>query len=147
MHHKCTRMMKTKKYLRESYYHRIECTAATFLAAFMLRRPLNSAVWVTTTHRKPESVSDRTGPLVEAQMINKCRIIMDQRELYNVRDPPWGRDQETEKEHCSNQNYTCTLFSWFIWTLASSNSEFIQFYVPCSCLIIFNIHISRCLIH
>ena len=81
-------MMGTQKYLRESYYHRIECTATTFLAAFMLKRPLNSAVWVTTTHRKPERVSNRTGPQVEAQMINKCRIKMDQRELYNVRDPP-----------------------------------------------------------
>ena len=80
--------MGTQKYLRESYYRRIECTATTFLAAFMLRRFLNSAVLTTTTHGKPERVSDGTGTQVRAQMINKCRIKMAQREIYNIRDPP-----------------------------------------------------------
>ena len=81
-------MMGTQKYLRESYYHRIECTAVTFLAAFMLRRPLNSAALATTTHRKLERVSDETDTQVRAQMINKYRIKMAQKKLYNVRDPP-----------------------------------------------------------
>ena len=88
VHHKRIRMMGTQKYLRESCYHHIEYTTATFLAAFMLRRPLNSVVLATTTHRKPERVSDGTSTQVRAQMINKCRIKMAQRELYNVRDPP-----------------------------------------------------------
>ena len=88
MHHKHIRMMGTQKYLRESCYHRIECIATTFLAAFMLKRPLNSAVLATTTHRKPEKVSDGIGTQVRAQMINKCRIKMAQREIYNIRDPP-----------------------------------------------------------
>ena len=35
VHHKHIRMMGTQKYLRESYYYRIECTATTSLAAFM----------------------------------------------------------------------------------------------------------------
>ena len=60
VHHKRIRMMGTQKYLRESYYHCIECTAATFLATFMLRRSLNNAVLATTTHRKPERVSNGT---------------------------------------------------------------------------------------
>ena len=42
----------------------------------------------TTTHRKPERVSDGTSTQVEAQMINKCKIKMFHSELYNVRDPP-----------------------------------------------------------
>ena len=88
VHHKRIRMMGIQKYLRKSCYHRIECTAATFLAAFMLRRPLNSTVLTTTTHRKLERVSDGTDTQVKAQMINKCRIKMAQRKLYNVRDPP-----------------------------------------------------------
>ena len=67
-------MRGTQKYLRESCYHHIECTAATFLTAFMLKRPLNSAILVTTTHRKPKRVSDGTGTQVMAQMINKCRV-------------------------------------------------------------------------
>ena len=60
MHHKRTRNMGTQKYLRKNYYHRIECPAANFLAAFMWIRPLNSTVLVITTHRKPERVSDVT---------------------------------------------------------------------------------------
>ena len=88
MHHKCIRMIGTQKYLRESCYHRIECIAATFLAAFMLRRPLNSAALAITTHKKPEGVFNGICTQVRAQMINKCRIKMAQMELYNVRDSP-----------------------------------------------------------
>ena len=88
VHHKRIRMIGTQKYLRETCYYRIECIAATFLAAFMLRRSLNNAVLDTTTHRKPERVSDWTSTQVRTKMINKCRIRMAQNELYNVRDPP-----------------------------------------------------------
>ena len=82
------RRKETQKYLRESCYHCIKCTATTFLVAFMWRRPLNSAALATTTHRKLENVSDGTGTQVKTQMVNKCRIKMVQRELYNVRDLP-----------------------------------------------------------
>ena len=58
VHHKRTRTIGTQKYLRKNYYHHIECTVATFLTTFMLRRPLNNTVLVTTTHRKPERVFD-----------------------------------------------------------------------------------------
>ena len=34
-YHKRTGKMGTQKHLRESCYHRIKCTAATFLTAFM----------------------------------------------------------------------------------------------------------------
>ena len=75
------------KYLRKNCYHRIKCITAIFLAAFIWIRPLNSAALVTTTHRKPKRTSDGTGTQVRTQMINKCRIKMAQRGLYNVRDP------------------------------------------------------------
>ena len=97
VHHEHTRRRGTQKYLRESCYHRIECTAATFLTTFMWKRPLNSIVLVTTTHRKPERMSDGTGTQVGAQITNKCRIKLVQRELYNVRDPPWERDWKNRK--------------------------------------------------
>ena len=58
--HECARRKETQKYLRESYYHHIKCTIATFLAAFMWRRPLNSATLANATHRKPKRVSDGT---------------------------------------------------------------------------------------
>ena len=83
-----TRKKETLKYLRESCHHHIKCTATTFLAAFMWRRSLNSAVMTTTIHRKLEKVSNGIGTQVSAQLINKCRMKMIQRELYNVRDPP-----------------------------------------------------------
>ena len=64
----------------------------------MWRIPLNSAVLANATHRKPKKVSDGTGTQVRAQMINKCRIKMVQRGLYNMKDPPWGGGPEkTEK--------------------------------------------------
>ena len=71
VYHECPRMMGPQKYLRESCYHRIKCTAATFLTAFMLRRLLNSVVLATTTHRKLKRMSDGTDTQVKAQMINK----------------------------------------------------------------------------
>ena len=65
VYHERLRMMGPQKYLRESCYHCIECTAATFLAAFLLRRLLNSVALTTTTHRKLERVSDGTDTQVK----------------------------------------------------------------------------------
>ena len=90
--------METKKYLRKSCCHRIECPAANFLAAFMWRRPLNSAVLATTTYKMPKRVSDGTSTQVAAQMTNKCRIEIVQKGLYNVRDPSWMGDWEMIEE-------------------------------------------------
>ena len=55
----------------------------------MWRRSLNSVVLSTTTHRKPNRVSDGTNSQVVAQMIDKGKIKIVQKELYNVKDPPW----------------------------------------------------------
>ena len=52
--HEHMRRKGIQKYLRKSCYHCIKCTEATLLAAFIWRRPLNSAVLATTTHRKPK---------------------------------------------------------------------------------------------
>ena len=92
MHRERTERVEARKYLRKNCYHRIECPVANFLATFMWRRSLNSAALATTTHRKPERVSDGTNTQVVAQMINKYRIKIIQKELYNVRDPPWIGD-------------------------------------------------------
>ena len=85
--HKHTIRKEIQEYLRESCCHRIKCITTTFLATFMCRKPLNNAALATTAHRKPKRVSDGTGTQVGAQMMNKCRVKMIQRELYNVRDP------------------------------------------------------------
>ena len=102
VHHEYTRRRGTQRYLGKSCYHRIECTETTFLAAFMWRRLLNSATLATTMHRKPKRVSDGTGTQVRAQMVNKYRIKMIQKELYDVRGPPWVGDWKKEEKHCSN---------------------------------------------
>ena len=65
-----------QKYIRENCYYRIQYTAATFLAAFMWRRPLNSVVSTTTTHREPKKIPDGTGTRVKAGMADKCAIKM-----------------------------------------------------------------------
>ena len=39
-----TETIRIQKYLREKLSHHIKCTAATFLAALMWRRPLNSVL-------------------------------------------------------------------------------------------------------
>ena len=77
----------TQKYLRKSCYHRIKCTVTTFLVVFMWRRHLNSEVLATTTHKKPGGVFDGIGTQVISRTVDKCRVKMIQRELYNVRNP------------------------------------------------------------
>ena len=79
--------MGTKKYLRKSYYHLIECFAANSLTAFIWRRLLNSATLVAPTHRGPVRVFDETSTQVVAWTIDKWRTRIIQREVYNVRDP------------------------------------------------------------
>ena len=82
------RRKSQEKYLRESYYHRIKCIAATFLTTFMWRRPLNSVALAITTHIRLEGVSDGISTQVATQMINKCRVKRVQEGLYNGKDPP-----------------------------------------------------------
>ena len=104
VHYKRTGRMGARKYLRESYCHRIECSAADFLAVFMWRRPLNSVASAIPTHRGPKGVSDGINTQVVAWMINKCRIKIRKMGLYNIRDPPWREDEKkSRKKHCSNQ--------------------------------------------
>ena len=57
---------RAKKYLGESYYHHIKCSAINFLIAFMWRRLLNNAALVAQTHREPKGVSDGTSTQVKA---------------------------------------------------------------------------------
>ena len=98
MHYEHTGRRGAQKYLRENYYYRIKYSAANFLAASIWRRLMNSAALATSTHRGPDGVSDRTSTQVVAQMINKWRTKIVQRELYNMRDPPWRTDWKFIRE-------------------------------------------------
>ena len=66
----------------------MKCTVATFLAALMWRGPMNSATLATTTHKRLKGVFDGMDTQVGIQMINKCRVKMIRKELYNVEEPP-----------------------------------------------------------
>ena len=136
VYYKHTSMIGTWKYLKESCYHSIECTVATFLAVFMLRRPLNSATLATTTYRKLKKMSDGTGTQVRAQMINKYKVKMAQKEIYNGRDPPWEKGSKERKEDCSNLN--CLFIQlWSIYiSVISLDQKSVDHKISYLCLIV-----------
>ena len=90
---------ENSKYLRKSCHHHIKCTATTFLAALMWRRPLNNAALAATTHRELKWVSDGIGAQVGVQVINKCKVHMIRKSLYNLEKPQWRRDRKKEEEN------------------------------------------------
>ena len=97
-----------QKYLRKNCYHRIKFTITTFLAAFIWRRHLNSETLATTTHRKPEEVSNGIGTQVISQTIDKYRVKMIQRELYNVKNLLWKGDGRNSRKEDNKLIYNCT---------------------------------------
>ena len=74
------------------------------MAAFMWRRPLNSATLATATHRELGKVADEISTQVGVQIINKWRVKMTQKKIYKVEDSSWRGDQKIEREYCSNLN-------------------------------------------
>ena len=90
-------MEENSKYLRKNYHHHIKYTAATFLAALIWRRPLNSAALAATTHIGLKGVSDRMGAQVGVQVTNKCKLQMTRKSLYNV-EKPTGKKGRKKKE-------------------------------------------------
>ena len=63
--------MRAEKYLRKNCYHHIECSTTNSLAAFMLRRSLNSAALVALTHKRPMNVSNGTSTQAVTCTIDK----------------------------------------------------------------------------
>ena len=98
-----------QKYLRKNCYHRIKCTVITFLTAFMWRIHLNNEALATTTHKKPEKVSDGTSTQVISQTVDKCGVKMIQREIYNVRNPLCERDGRNSREETVAIYFTIVL--------------------------------------
>ena len=113
----------TQKYLTKSCYHRIKFTVTIFLAAFMWRRHLNSEALATTIHRKPREVSDGTGTQVISQTIDKCRVKMIQRELYNVKNLPWKRIKKILVKRITSLLIIVCRENQSIWKQSSSDRE------------------------
>jgi len=71
MYYEHTGQMEAKKYLRKSYYYYIECSTANSLTTFMWKKPLNSAILITPTHKGLVKASDGTSTQVVAWTIDK----------------------------------------------------------------------------
>ena len=63
------------------------------LAALMRKGPLNSAALVAATHRGLGKVADRTSTRVMTCTINRWRVKIDWKEVYNVKDSPRMRNR------------------------------------------------------
>ena len=64
------------------------------LATLMMKRPMNSVALVAATHRGFGKVADGTSTRVMACTINRWRVKIDWKEIYNGRDPPKMGDRE-----------------------------------------------------
>ena len=58
------------------------------LATLMIKGPLNSAALVTATYRGLGKTADGTSTRVMTCIINRWRVKIDWKEIYNERDPP-----------------------------------------------------------
>ena len=67
----------------------------------MWRRPLNSVALTAATHRRLKGVFDGMGAQVGVQVINKCKVQIIRKGLYNVEKPPHeeGRAKKKEEEN------------------------------------------------
>ena len=68
------------------------------LAALMMKGPLNSMALVVATHRGFGKVADGTSIRVMTCTLNKWRVKIDWKEVYNVRDPSRMGDREKRAE-------------------------------------------------
>ena len=113
---------KTQKYLGESCCrHRIKYIAATFLAAFMWKRPLNSVTLATTQltesqrgclMRQVLKWRLRWSTSVELRCSKGSYIMW---ETFHEK-----RIEKIEREHCSNLNYLFIQL-WSIYTSVTSS--------------------------
>ena len=64
------------------------------LAALMMKGPLNSMALVAATHRGCGKMTDGTSIRVMTYIINRWRVKIDRKKIYNGRDPPRMGDRE-----------------------------------------------------
>ena len=64
----------------------------------MWRRPLNSVALAAATHRRLKGVSNGMGAQMGVQVINKCKVQMIRKSLYNVEKPPMKGGQKKKEK-------------------------------------------------
>ena len=107
MHHECIGQMGSVKYLRESYYHRIEYFVANSLTALMRKWYLNSTF-------QPYNYSQRLQKGADGIRINTSNLMymwmveIKERREYKIEGRlKWKGIKELREEYCSTKNYTC----------------------------------------
>ena len=73
------------------------------LATLMRKGPPNSAALVAATHRGFREMADRTSTRVMTCTINRWRVKIDWKEVYNVKDPPRMGDHGKRVEREKNE--------------------------------------------
>ena len=59
-----------------------------FTGRINVEKTLNSAALAAATHKRLKDMSDGMGTQVGIQVINKCKVQMIRKDLYNVEEPP-----------------------------------------------------------
>ena len=77
------------------------------LAALMRKGPLNSAALVAVTHRGFGKVVDGTSTQVMTCTINRWRVKIDWKEVYNMRDPSRMRDRGKKSRRREKRRKRC----------------------------------------
>ena len=59
-----------------------------FSGRINVEKTLNSTALAAATHKRLKEVFDGMGTQVGIQVINKCKVQMIRKDLYNVEEPP-----------------------------------------------------------
>ena len=91
---------ENSKYLRKSCcHHHIKCTAVTFLAALMWKRPLNNVALTAATYRRLKGVFGGMGAQVGSRWSTNVRSRWSGRTYIIWKNPPWRGESEKEEEN------------------------------------------------
>ena len=107
IHHEGIGQKGTMKYLRESCYHRIECSVTYSLAALIWKWYLNSNFQPYNYSLKLQK--DTNGTRINVKnVVYTWRVDMKEGRPYKRERIPWGEGiRELREKHCKNKNRTC----------------------------------------
>ena len=107
MHYERTKQMGIEKYIRESCYHRIECSVANSLAALMKKWYLNSIFQSYSYSQRLQESADRIRINTSNRMYTWRVEIKEIREDKIEKRPRWKGIRELREKYYSNKSCTC----------------------------------------